>query len=173
MPSGDATQTQAKRPGRYILWTVVILAVVAAAVFGGRGLARNRAEAVAVPPDGAIPGAGPMPGWLQAADPSIQKEFVWAALHKQELQYIPCYCGCMAQGHTSNADCYYDFDGSGTITQYDSHAFGCGTCLDITREVRQGLAKGKSLTQIRQEIDKEYQERGMQPTPTPMPPAQL
>ncbi|HEY3365758.1 MAG TPA: PCYCGC motif-containing (lipo)protein [Symbiobacteriaceae bacterium] len=152
---------------------ILTMALVGAAVYGGLALLRGRqVEAVVIPPDGLISGAGPMPGWLQAADPSIQKEFVWAAAHKQELQYVPCYCGCMAQGHTSNADCYYDFDTAGNITQYDSHAFGCGTCLDITREVRQGLARGKSLTQIRQEIDKKYQAQGMQPTQTPMPPAQ-
>lgn len=33
-----------------------------------------------------------------------------------------------------------------------------------------GLAEGKSLTRIRQEIDRAYQALGLEPTPTPMPP---
>jgi len=36
-----------------------------------------------------------------------------------------------------------------------------------------GLEKGKSLNQLRQEIDKRYQAQGLKPTPTPMPPADL
>lgn len=36
-----------------------------------------------------------------------------------------------------------------------------------------GLNKGKTLTQLRQEIDTRYQARGLQPTPTPMPPSNL
>jgi hypothetical protein len=35
--------------------------------------------------------------------------------------------------------------------------------------VRLGLQRGKSLQQIRKDIDKRYE--GTQPTPTPMPPA--
>jgi len=37
--------------------------------------------------------------------------------------------------------------------------------------VRKGLAQGKTLTQIRNEVDKKYQSEGLKPTPTPMPPA--
>lgn len=32
-----------------------------------------------------------------------------------------------------------------------------------------GLDKGKTLLQLRQEIDDRYQKRGLKPTPTPMP----
>ncbi len=33
-----------------------------------------------------------------------------------------------------------------------------------------GLADGKSLYEIRLEIDRKYQAQGLEPTPTPMPP---
>lgn len=32
------------------------------------------------------------------------------------------------------------------------------------------MERGKTLAQIRKEIDKEYQSRGLKPTPTPLPP---
>jgi hypothetical protein len=37
--------------------------------------------------------------------------------------------------------------------------------------VRKALAQGKSLDQIRKEIDTKYQAEGLKSTPTPMPPA--
>jgi len=37
--------------------------------------------------------------------------------------------------------------------------------------VRKGLAKGKTLTQIRNEVDAKYQAEGLTSTDTPMPPA--
>jgi len=37
--------------------------------------------------------------------------------------------------------------------------------------VRKGLAQGKTVTQLRAEIDKQYQAEGLKPTSTPMPPA--
>ncbi|MFZ5828422.1 MAG: hypothetical protein ACOY94_29315 [Bacillota bacterium] len=45
--------------------------------------------------------------------------------------------------------------------------------MDITRDVMVGLNKGKSLTQLRKEIDARYQAQGLTATPTPMPPPNL
>lgn len=40
------------------------------------------------------------------------------------LNYIPCFCGCGAFGHTSNHDCYVkSVDGQGRPT-FDPHAAG-------------------------------------------------
>ena len=30
----------------------------------------------------------------------------YAAVNRETLQYIPCFCGCVAGGHKSNFDCY-------------------------------------------------------------------
>lgn len=39
-----------------------------------------------------------------------------------ELQYIPCFCGCGSFGHKSNRDCYIkSFNPDGTLT-FTSHA---------------------------------------------------
>jgi hypothetical protein len=28
--------------------------------------------------------------------------------HPEILQYMPCFCGCVDEGHGSNKDCYID-----------------------------------------------------------------
>lgn len=46
----------------------------------------------------------------------------YAVEHGDELQYIPCFCGCGRFGHKSNRDCYIkSFDPEGTLT-FTSHA---------------------------------------------------
>lgn len=46
----------------------------------------------------------------------------YAVEHGDELQYIPCFCGCGRLGHTSNRDCYIKaFNANGTLT-FTSHA---------------------------------------------------
>ncbi len=40
------------------------------------------------------------------------------------LDYIPCFCGCVAHGDSDNRDCYIDgFDGQGRPL-FDPHAAG-------------------------------------------------
>jgi len=114
--------------------------------------------------------AMPMPNWLKSADAGVKETYIWAAVHQEELQYIPCYCGC-GQMHDSNAACFFKRREDGTIADYDSHALNCQICVEIARSVRQGLAQGKTLSAIRQQIDKTYQARGLVATNTPMPPA--
>jgi hypothetical protein len=43
----------------------------------------------------------------QAAS-SAQTAYRYAVGHRDELQFVPCYCGCGADGHRSNWDCYVD-----------------------------------------------------------------
>jgi hypothetical protein len=46
----------------------------------------------------------------------------YAVERGDELQYIPCFCGCARFGHASNRDCYIKaFNGDGTLT-FTSHA---------------------------------------------------
>lgn len=110
------------------------------------------------------------PEWYRASPEHMQALYVAAAHHAHELQHIPCYCGC-GDFHASNFDCYFYRDETGEVAAFDWHAAGCQICLDITRDVVIGLEEGKSLARIRQEIDQAYQAMGLEPTPTPMPPA--
>jgi hypothetical protein len=46
----------------------------------------------------------------------------YAVERADELQYIPCFCGCYRFGHASNRDCYIKaFNADGTLT-FTSHA---------------------------------------------------
>lgn len=68
----------------------------------------------------AIAGFGPMPTWLRTAPTDVQDLYRWAADHKQELSYIPCFCGCEGPAfkHQSNYDCYF------YNNKYDQHSYG-------------------------------------------------
>ena len=51
----------------------------------------------------------------------IQRLYRYAVEHGDELQYIPCFCGCARFGHKSNRDCYVkasNRDGSLTFTSH-------------------------------------------------------
>jgi uncharacterized protein with PCYCGC motif len=52
----------------------------------------------------------------------IASLYRYAAEHGDELQYIPCFCGCVRFGHRSNRDCYIkSVNADGTLT-FTSHA---------------------------------------------------
>ncbi|HYG60859.1 MAG TPA: PCYCGC motif-containing (lipo)protein [Symbiobacteriaceae bacterium] len=106
---------------RLFIVGALAIALVVVAVLGGMAFFSGKGTAL---PEGGIAGAGPLPDWLQNADPDIIADYAWAAEHHEELQYIPCYCGCGSVGHTSNATCYYRWDKNGKILGYDSHALG-------------------------------------------------
>lgn len=99
----------------------IVVVVGAALMFIGKGKPDERPAAVS---GKEIAGAGPMPSWLTTADPNVVAEYAWAAEHFEELQYIPCYCGCDSVGHTGNASCYFRWDKNGKILGYDAHALG-------------------------------------------------
>lgn len=51
-----------------------------------------------------------------------QRLYRYAVEHGDELQYMPCFCGCARFGHKNNRDCYVKtFHGDGTLT-FTSHA---------------------------------------------------
>lgn len=65
---------------------------------------------------------GQLPEFADARFPEIHRLYGWAVAHGDELQYIPCFCGCGRFGHKSNRDCYVKaFNADGTIT-FTSHA---------------------------------------------------
>ena len=52
----------------------------------------------------------------------IRSLYRYAVEHGNDLQYIPCFCGCGRFGHKSNRDCYVKaFNADGTLT-FTSHA---------------------------------------------------
>jgi hypothetical protein len=114
-------------------------------------------------------GVSVLPDFVQAAPDSMQEAYLFAASHPEDLSHQPCYCGCgQMKQHESNLSCFIsDIAEDGAIT-FDSHAMGCGICIDTARDTMRMTADGRSPVEIRQFIDARYGSFGPA-TPTPMP----
>ena len=112
--------------------------------------------------------AAALPERLREAAPRVRESYQYAVAHPADLEKCPCYCGCGAMGHTSNLSCYVqEFGADGAVT-YDTHANGCGICVDITQDVMRLKAEGKPSPEIRAYVDARYSPFGP-PTDTPLP----
>ena len=47
-----------------------------------------------------------LPYDIRQAPPEVREAYRFAITNREILRYIPCYCGCGEEGHTSNASCY-------------------------------------------------------------------
>jgi hypothetical protein len=47
-----------------------------------------------------------LPADIAKAPAEVREAYRFAIANRQTLRYIPCYCGCGSEGHTSNASCY-------------------------------------------------------------------
>lgn len=111
---------------------------------------------------------GHLPEYVAEAPPRVREAYDFAVSHPDDLKNYPCYCGCGGMGHTSNLSCYVkEIKDSGDVI-YDSHAAGCGICVDITQDVIRLMDEGKTPLQIRQYVDALYSAYGPS-TDTPMP----
>ena len=65
---------------------------------------------------------GQLPEFAELRDPSVRRAYQHAVHRGEDLDYIPCYCGCGRLGHRSNHDCYVKTaHRDGTLT-FTSHA---------------------------------------------------
>lgn len=77
-----------------------------------------------LPALGADPKNGIWPAqYIRAAAP-VREAYSWAIAHEPTLRYIPCYCGCGEDGHTSNYSCYVQQVLAGGRVILDPHGFG-------------------------------------------------
>ena len=47
-----------------------------------------------------------LPADIAKAPSEVREAYRFAITNRDTLRYIPCYCGCGTEGHTSNASCY-------------------------------------------------------------------
>lgn len=80
------------------------------------------------------------------------------------LEQMPCYCGCKYEGHKHARHCFWKDDGS-----FDKHGTTCSVCFDIAKKAKQMYEQGKSVCEIRKEIDNFYAPNAHLGTETPMP----
>ena len=80
------------------------------------------------------------------------------------LEQMPCYCGCKYEGHLHTRHCFWTDEG-----KFDKHGITCSVCFDIAKKTKQRHEEGKSICEIRKEIDKFYEPNKHLGTDTPMP----
>ena len=47
-----------------------------------------------------------LPTDIRSAPAEVREAYRFAIANRETLRYIPSYCGCGSEGHTSNASCY-------------------------------------------------------------------
>lgn len=94
---------------------------VAVAVAAGGALAwtgRRPAHAYTLAPESVL-----APDIL-LAPPDVREAYRFALANRDVLRYIPCFCGCGADGHTSNASCYLKDDSAPDHPVFDRMSLG-------------------------------------------------
>ena len=71
-----------------------------AAMFIWLGASGKSPQAYTLAPESALPAA------VRQAPAHVQEAYRFAIANRGTLRWIPCFCGCGHEGHTSNADCY-------------------------------------------------------------------
>ena len=61
--------------------------------------------------------------WGMFEDNDRKKRLI-AIANRDILKYIPCYCGCGVEGHTSNASCYVKDNSTAERLQFDRMSLG-------------------------------------------------
>ena len=111
----------------------------------------------------------PEPGRLHVrAGRDVSGPYAFAATHQDILKTIPCYCGCVHEGHESVLQCYLSGTRSDGSPIWTDHSFDCELCIHIAREVFLMTSQRLPATQIRAVIESKYRTVGT-PTRTPPP----
>lgn len=111
-----------------------------------------------------------LPSFLDELPNQTYLAYKAAAMVRDTLAYIPCYCGCGGSaGHQSNLNCFIaEVRDDGTVV-WDDHGTRCNVCTEIALSTAIMLQEGKTAKEIRAAIDEQYREGYAEPTPTPMP----
>lgn len=65
-----------------------------------------------------------LPKDIPQAPEEVREAYRFALANRDTLQYIPCYCGCGEQGHTSNASCYFQDSSTPEKPVFDRMSLG-------------------------------------------------
>ena len=112
-----------------------------------------------------------MPAEVKSAPTTVQQAYQFAVANPDALKNVPCYCGCGAMGHGSNADCFFKptMAGLSSLT-FEEHASYCDVCVDTALMVKQMRGEGQSLRAIRDAVDTRFGSGGAPGTLTELPP---
>lgn len=111
-----------------------------------------------------------LPAFLDGKHEVIVHAYQTAAANMELLDWIPCYCGCgEVAGHSNNKNCFIKEVREDGSVVWDDHGTRCNVCIEIAEVSAQMKEQGMTDKDIRQVIDKAYQEGYAQPTKTSMP----
>jgi len=65
-----------------------------------------------------------LPTDIRSAPEEVREAYRFAIANRATLRYIPCYCGCGADGHTSNASCYFQDSSTPEKPVFDRMSLG-------------------------------------------------
>ena len=65
-----------------------------------------------------------LPSDIRKAPVEVREAYRFAIANRDTLRYIPCYCGCGDQGHTSNASCYFQDNSTPEKPVFDRMSLG-------------------------------------------------
>jgi hypothetical protein len=105
------------------------------------------------------------------ATPKMGEGYRFAMEHPEVLKFIPCYCGCKRHGHKSNYHCFMkEPSNTPSKTPFDAHGLVCPMCVQIALEAKKELENGKSVAEIRENVDKVFSKYPhLHSTETPLP----
>ncbi|GIN87234.1 hypothetical protein J6TS2_36200 [Heyndrickxia sporothermodurans] len=136
-----------------------------------KGAQENKREHRGMPMGEETASADILPKFLTGTSETVQTIYQAAAEHQELLEHMPCYCGCGEMGHQNNYDCFIQENKKNGAIVWDEHGVNCDVCLEIAAQSVVDYKNGKSMKEIRKEIDDKYKEGYAEPTPTPMPEA--
>lgn len=94
-----------------------LIAVSTAMVYGPRAFAASEHKYKLAPEK-------LLPKDIGTAPEEVREAYRFAIANRGSLRYIPCYCGCGADGHTSNASCYIQDNSTPEKPVFDRMSLG-------------------------------------------------
>jgi hypothetical protein len=132
------------------LWRVLAMIIVTSLLVSACG-GSTAQPAMKLAPESLLPAE------MKDQPARVKEAYRFAIANPDLLKQIPCFCGCVAEQHESNYNCYVAEDGGpGSVLDFDNHATGCGICVDITQDVMTMQQEGKSVEEMRAVINQRY-----------------
>jgi hypothetical protein len=64
----------------------------------------------------------PLPDYVLNSSKMVQETYIMASNYPDVLSQVPCFCGCAADGHKSNLNCFVKQMGpNNTVEAWDNH----------------------------------------------------
>ena len=109
------------------------------------------------------------PDYVRGADARVQEAYRYALERPDVIRWMPCYCGCASMQHRTNLDCFMRARMTAGAVAFEQHASFCDVCVQTALLAKQRIGEGRSLAEIRAEVDATFGGNGVPGTPTDLP----